>query len=163
MSKTKQKKAGPKFNIFDVLIILAMIACVSAIIVRAFILDDAMDELRSAEVRFTVENISEGTAEALCTPNRMIYLKNGDIKAGTLKEASYEAQKIWVEDANGKLVEAVHPDKKQVTATAVFGGTWGEDGFLIGGTHLAIVGGTFEIYTQDVTCTITIVSVSETP
>ncbi|MBQ8496338.1 MAG: DUF4330 family protein [Clostridia bacterium] len=158
--QTKQK-TGPRFNIFDVLIILAVISCIAAIVVKVFFIEEVQADLNNAEITFIVENVSEGTAEAFCVPDRQIYLQDDDTQIGTLQSASYSAQKLLVEDAGGKLVEADHPTKKQIQGVASMSGYWSEDGFLIGGTHLATVGSTFKIYTKDVACTIKIVGIAE--
>lgn len=161
MAKKNKKKSGAKFNIFDVLIILAVIACIGAIIVRAFFIDDNQESRNRATIRFTVENVSDVTAQAVCITGKTLYLQKDDMQVGTITEASASAQKIMAEDANGLLVEALHPDKKQVIGTANLTGTWIEDGFLIGGTYLATVGSTLDIYTEEVSCTITILSITD--
>ena len=162
MSKKNPNKKGPKFNIFDLLIILAILSCVSAIVVRVFFIDEVTEDMKSATVQFTIEGVSEMTANAFCVPERSIYLQSDNSEIGTLVKASYSAQKLFAEDAGGKLVEVLHPVKKEVQGVAKMDGFWSEDGFLIGGTYLATVGSTLDIYTKDVACTITIVSVSET-
>ncbi len=161
MSNPTKIKSDAKFNIFDILIILAVAVCIGAIVFRIFFIDETREDLRSAQVVFTVEGVSEETASAFCVPNRQIYLQNGDAAIGVLSEASYSPLFILTEDANGKLIEVQHPLKKEILGQAVCMGYWGEDGFLLGGTYLATVGSTFNIYTKDVACTITIVSISE--
>ncbi len=56
---------------------------------------------------------------------------------------------------------AQHPLKKEILGQAVFTGYWGEDGFLLGGTYLATVGSTLDIYTKYASCTITITAIEE--
>lgn len=163
MSTQTKTKSGPKFNIFDVLIILAVLACIAAIVIKIFFIDDVEEDIRSASIAFTVQGVSEETAEAFCIQNRDIYLQKDDTKIGTLTEASYSPQKLLTEDAGGKLVEVQHPTKMQIEGSGSFSGYWGADGFLIGGTHLATVGSTFAVYTKDVACTITIVGITENP
>ncbi len=161
MSKTQTKKSGPRFNIFDVLIILAVIACIAAIVLHAYFIKDINENFVLAKVEFTISDISQNTASSFCNVHRKIYLQNGDDEIGTITEATYSPQKMMVEDAEGKLVEVQHPSKKQVTGTASIKGLWTEDGFMINGTILATVGSTVNIYTQDAACTITVVSVSK--
>ncbi len=161
MSTQTKQKTGPRFNVFDVLIILAILSCIAAIVIKIFFIEDVQADLKNARIAFTVENVSEATAEAFCVQNRVIYLQDSDAQIGTLEKASYSAQKLLVEDMGGKLVEAKHPTKKQIEGEALISGYWSADGFLVGGTHLATVGSTFKIYTKDVACTITIVGVSE--
>ena len=161
MSNPTKTKTGAKFNIFDVLIILAVMVCVGTIVFRIFFIGETQEDFRSATVTFKVEGVSEETASAFCIPGRSIYLQNGDLRIGTLSEASYSPLVILTEDAGGKLIEVQHPLKKQVLGQAVVTGYWGEDGFLLGGTYLATVGTTFNIYTKDVACTITVVNISQ--
>ena len=161
MSNPSKIKNGPKFNIFDILIILAVLVCIGAIIFRVFFIAETQEDMRNAYVTFKIEGVSEETAQAFCVAGRDIYLQTGDHKVGVLTEASYTALSVFAEDAGGKLVAVDHPVKKQITGDAVLTGYWGADGFLLGGTYLATVGSTFNIYTKDVSCTITIVSISE--
>lgn len=161
MANPSKIKNGPKFNIFDILIILAVLVCVGAIIFRVFFISETQEDFRHAYVTFKVEGVSEETAQAFCIANREIYLQNGDAKIGTIAEASYTALPVLAEDAGGKLIAVDHPLKKQIVGSAVMTGYWGSDGFLLGGTHLVTVGSTFNIYTKDVACTITIVHISE--
>ena len=159
--KRKRKGTGPRFNVFDFLIILSIIVCVGAIVARAIFIGTAKNEIKTAKIVFEVSGISMETAELLCKENQPIYLQDGDLKIGKILEASYTEQKVWEKDENGNLQSARHPEKKEARGTAEMIGTWGEDGFFVGGTNLATVGKAFDIYTPYVSCTITIISISE--
>ena len=159
--KKKRKSSGPRFNVFDFLIIFTILVCIGAIIVRAIFVSSVKNENTTAKVVFEVSSISSATADALCIAEQPIYLKSDDTLIGTIVSASQASQKIWEKDENGMLQSAFHPEKKEVRGEAVLSGVWGEDGFLIGGTDLAAVGKTFNIYTPYASCTITIISVSE--
>ena len=159
--KKKRKASGPRFNIFDFLIIFTILVCIGAIAVRAIFIDNAKKEITTAKIVFEVSGISAVTADALCIAEQPIYLQSDDTWIGTVISASAIPQKVWEKDEAGMLQSASHPEKKTVRAEALISGTWSEDGFLIGGTNLASVGKTFAIYTPHVSCTVTVVSISE--
>ena len=159
--KKKRKSSGPRFNVFDFLIIFTILVCVGAIIVRAIFIGSVKNENTTAKVVFEVNSISSATADALCIAEQPIYLKSDNALVGTVTSASQSPQKVLEKDENGMLQLAFHPEKKEVRGEAVMSGVWGEDGFLIGGTDLVAVGKTFNIYTPYASCTITIISVSE--
>ena len=145
-NKTDTKKSGARFNIFDVIIIFIVLACIAAIIVRAYFTANIKDDFTTAKVEFSVISVSENTAASL-HPSRKIYLSSGGDEIGAL-------------DAAGKPVSASHPDKKDVHGTATLYGIWTDDGFMINGTILALAGKTVNIYTQDVECIMTIVGIT---
>ena len=66
MANPSKIKNGPKFNIFDILIILAVLVCVGAIIFRVFFISETQEDFRHAYVTFKVEGVSEETAQAFC-------------------------------------------------------------------------------------------------
>ena len=158
--KKKKRASGPRFNVFDFLIILTILVCIGAIAVRAIFIDSAKKEITTANIVFEVSGISEVTADALCIAEQPIYLQSDDTWIGTMISASASPQKVWEKDEAGMLQSAFHPEKKTVRTETVISGTWSEDGFLIGGTALASVGKTFAVYTPYVSCTVTVVSVS---
>ena len=162
MAKKTKNKSGARFNIFDVLIILALLACVGAIVVRVVFISNVEDVKKNVTIVYKIENISEETAIELCKPNQTVYLQKNNDNVGILESATYTEQIVWMENEAGELVKALHPDKKQITeGKASISGTWKDGDFLIGGTYLATVGDTIDIYTQNVACTITIVSISK--
>ncbi len=162
MSISENKKTGVRFNLFDVLLILAVIACVAGLVLHAYFTDDLTETYaETANITLTVTGISEKTASAFCRAGASVYLSETDEKVGQLLDASYDVMIVELENADGVLVNAVHPDKKTATATAVLTGTWTDDGFLIGGHTLAAIGKTLNIYTENAVCTVTLTGVTK--
>ncbi len=153
------KKTGARFNIFDILILFAILASIAAIGVRAYFLADGKENVQTTRVEFVVRGVSEVTAQKFAKQYGTLYLDSTDAEIGTIISATYAAASVEAENANGELVLATHPDKMDIHGYANISGTWTEDGFLIGGTTLASVGKTVTVYTQDATCMITIVSI----
>ena len=112
-NKTDTKKSGARFNIFDVIIIFIVLACIAAIIVRAYFTANIKDDFTTAKVEFSVISVSENTAASL-HPSRKIYLSSGGDEIGAIEEVAYVPSEIYALDAAGKPVSASHPDKKDV-------------------------------------------------
>ena len=127
---TETKKSGARFNVFDVIIILALLACIAAIVIRAYFTANIENDFTTAKIEFTVKEVSDYTAEAL-KENTTLYLAAGDDEIGTVDTVTYSPAELYAEDASGVLVPASHPDKKDVRGTATLYGIWTDDGFMI--------------------------------
>ena len=159
MPISEKKRSGAHFNLFDVILILVIIACITGIALHAYFTKDLTETYsETANISFVV---SEKTVDAFCVVGASLYAQDSDRIIGTLLESSYAPLFLDLENAEGLLVKAKHPDKKEITANASFTGTWTDDGFLIGGTTLAIVGKEMKIYTENAVCTIVFTSVSK--
>ncbi|MBP3555944.1 MAG: DUF4330 family protein [Clostridia bacterium] len=162
MPISEKKRSGAHFNLFDVILILVIIACITGIALHAYFTKDLTETYsETANISFVVSGVSEKTADAFCVVGASLYAQDSDRIIGTLLESSYAPLFLDLENAEGLLVKAKHPDKKEITANASFTGTWTDDGFLIGGTTLAIVGKEMKIYTENAVCTIVFTSVSK--
>ena len=156
---TNTKKSGARFNIFDILILLAILACIAAIGVRAYFLTSGEEQVLTTRVEFVVKGVSEVTAKNFAKQYSKLYLVDTDAEIGTIISATYTAASVEAENAEGQLVIANHPEKMDIHGYANISGLWSEDGFLIGGTTLASIGKTVTVYTEDALCMITIVSI----
>ncbi len=161
MDQKQKQISGPRFNIFDFLILLGAAVCLVAIVTRMIFVNNFKKNVVFADIYFEVENLSDVTANAFCVANESIYLRDSDVKIGLLSTATAAPMTVLTENENGVLVEAVHPDRKTVHGKAQIKGVWQEDGFWIEGTYLATVGKTLNIYTKYASCTITITSIHE--
>jgi len=159
--KRRTNTSGPRFNVFDFLIIFAIVVCIGAIVARAFFVGGFKKETARARIIFEVSDVSDVTAEALCVPYQSLYLQSDDTWLGRVISASVSQQKLLEKDANGVFRSVVHPEKKTVSGEAIVSGVWTDDGFLIAGEELATLGTSFDIYTPYVSCTITVIGVSE--
>ena len=161
MDQKQKQISGPRFNIFDFLIILGIVVCMTAIIVRLIIVSSAKEDVVFADVYFQVEDVSESTATAICVPYESIYLQSNDVRVGLFGVPQADSLRVWTEDENGVLVEALHPDRKTVSGKIQLKGVWRENGFWVEGTYLAAVGQTLDVYTKYASCTITITGIEE--
>ena len=159
--KRRSSVSGPRFNVFDFLIILAIVICVGAIIARAAFVGGFKKEFTRARIVFEVSGVSSVTADALSISYQSLYLQSDDTWIGTVIAASQSPQKVFEKDTDGVLQAASHPEKKTVRIEAFVRGMWTEDGFLIVGEDIATVGNTFNVYTPYASCTVTVIGITE--
>ncbi len=159
MSETK--KRGFRLNLFDVILILAVIACIAGIALHAYFTRSLTEEYTEiARVRFTVENLSEHSAAAVKKEGAAIYAEKGDHKLGTMGTVSSELYTVAVENEAGTLVSVSHPDRLTVKGEATLIGTWTDDGFLLSGSELLTVGTTIHVYTEYASFLMTVSGIS---
>ncbi len=162
MPNSENKRSGARFNLFDVLLIFVVVICITGLVLHAYFTRDLTETYsQTAKVSFTVSGVSKETAEAFCRIGATIFSSETDEKLGTVITAAHAPLYLDLETADGHIVKAEHPEKKEIMATAELVGTWNTDGFLIGGTTLAAVGKTINIYTENAICTVTITNVSQ--
>ena len=160
MSKNNQSRSGARFNLFDVILILALIACIGGIVSHVYFISDLNEQQSDrATIAFSVSGVSERTAETFCVTDCAIYSSENDHLLGSLVTAAYTNQALSIEAPDGSLVTVTHPDKMDITGDMSLTGTWSEDGFLIDGITLATVGKTISVYTNGAVCTVTITGV----
>ena len=153
------KKA--KFNILDVVIVVAIVACIAAIGLRIYFSSRTETMPDSITVSFEVEGVSaENAAEFL--QGKELYLKSTGEPIGKIETVSVEKLKINdATDKDGKVVTAYHPDKKTVSGTLTIYGKSGENGFMIGGRILMHYGSTIDVYTDRNIFTVSVYPLSE--
>ena len=117
----KRSKRGFKINVFDVLIILLVLALIAGVIVRYTVLDkiDKASAFDSYNVYFEVSGISDSELEALNntlkeegTDDNWVYLSDGVTKVGSMVKdknqlndiLSPNPAQIEMKDENGKTI-----------------------------------------------------------
>ena len=113
MDQKQKEISGFRFNIFDFLIILGILVCLTAVITRWIMIKNAKEETVYTDIYFEVEGISEATAHALCMPDEAIYLQSNDVNIGVFSTVEEKQLRVLTEDEDGRLIEALHPDKRR--------------------------------------------------
>lgn len=160
MAKTENRKL--RFNIFDALIILAVIACVAAVIIRFyFISSEPNDE--QITVSFVVPSVMKSTADKMTETlkdNKQIYLVSNDTIIGYIISTNSERSVVYGENSGSEVERVYHPDRMDIKGTAVLYGKTGENGFYIGSTSLATISEIIYVYSDEVEFSMTISSIS---
>ena len=86
------RKTKVRFNVFDVIICLAAIACIAAVILKVTYFDKRAEASEQVTVNFTVYDIMDNTAKSASKGN--VYLASDDTLIGEILSAEVEPNKI---------------------------------------------------------------------
>lgn len=136
-----------RFNIFDIIIILAVIASIAAVVLKVAYFDKHNDISEHVIVNFTVYDIMDNTAASASKGN--VYLTNGDSLIGEIISAEVETNKIYIEE-DGVAKPHDNPlGKKNLHGRIKFAGISSETGFFIDGKTKITVGSVLSVYILD--------------
>ena len=149
-----------KFNVFDILIVAMIVACIAAIGLRFYFISNVDMTSESVSVKFEIVGISGENADEF-KEGKKLYLQNGDDEVGRITSVFTEPMKVRASDESGSLITLDHPDKKTVTGTATLNGKWNEKGFMLNGTQLISLGTVIDLYTDRNQFSLTVIEVYE--
>lgn len=161
MAKNKPVEKS-RFNVFDILIILIVVACITALILRIYVFNGVALN-KKVEVSFSVNNVMQSTADEMLKSiqnGTSLYLTSNNEIIGYITDIRSERSTVFVEDENGNQVEVFHPTNWNVTGTAVIYGTEGDLGFYVNGTTRAEINSVVYVYTTRVQFEMTLTSIS---
>lgn len=150
----------PRFNIFDILIIFAIIACIAAIGLRFYFMNDTSVKSDTTTIKFEVYGISKENALEFAN-GKKLYLQSNDEEIGKFEEVEISAAKVEAFDSKGNVKIVDHPDKQTVTGTASVVGKWSDRGFMLNGTELLSLGTQIYVYTDRNMFSMTVIEISE--
>lgn len=132
-----------RFNIFDIIIILAVIASIVAVVLKVAYFDKRNDISEHVIVNFTVYDIAASASKG------NVYLTNGDSLIGEIISAEVETNKIYIEE-DGVAKPHDNPlGKKNLHGRIKFAGISSETGFFIDGKTKITVGSVLSVYILD--------------
>ena len=142
---TKSNNDTPHFSIADVIIIIAIIAVVTAFGLRIYNIFGTSNETDQVRIEFEVSGISSDNI--FLKEEDKLYHSADDSLVGYLEAFKVTDMVQYAYNEAGELVKATVPGKSTVTGTMVLDCTKTEKGFYIGGTLLLSEGGTLTLYT----------------
>lgn len=161
MADTTQNKNRRRFNIIDLLIILALTAVVVGVAFRYNLVDKI--GVRSNEdtvvISFLVQNIKETSADALVLGD-MFYIESNGMELGELISKNPTFAEAFVEDSEGKLVKTLNESTNDVRGEIKAKGKIKDEGFMLGGTQFLAAGKEIYVESRNIMVTITVTGVS---
>ena len=151
-----------RFSIFDVIIIVAVVACIVGIVIR-FQFTSSNDFSSKVTVEFIVPGVMKSTSDQMAAKLKegtKLYLSSNDKEIGYIVSVAAEKSKVYATGADGKLERVEHPENYDVKGVCVLYGSDGDSGFLIGGNTLATISEVIYVYSADVEFSITLTDVS---
>lgn len=151
-----------RFNVFDILIILIVVACIAALILRLYVFNNEA-LTKKAEVKFSVNNVMQSTSEEMLESiqnGTVLYLSSNEEVIGYVTDIKAERSTVFAEDEDGNQIEVYHPTNWNVYGTAVLYGTSGDLGFYVNGTMRAEINSVVSVFTSRVQFEMTLTSIS---
>ena len=136
-----------RFNIFDIIIILAVIACIAAVVLKVAYFDKRDDVSEHIIVDFTVYDIMDNTAASASKGN--VYLAGSDALIGEIVSAETESNQVYIEEDGAAKPHDNPLGRKNLHGRIKFAGISSETGFFIDGKTKITVGSTVAVYILD--------------
>lgn len=160
MDKKTTPKEKARLNIFDVLIIFVIVACIAAIGVRIYFTSHANISPDTVEITYEVYGISEDNA-AEFIQGKKIYLQSNDAEVGRIESATVSPAAIEAVDDDGSITTANDPYKFTVRGTMTLTGKMSDGGFAVGGQAYISLGSPLSVYTDRNMFTLTVLEISQ--
>ncbi|MBR6049613.1 MAG: DUF4330 family protein [Clostridia bacterium] len=160
MDKRSSPKEKKRLNIFDVLIIVVVIACVAAIGVRVYFTTHAQTDDESAVITYEVYGISEENA-AEFAQGKKIYLQSNGAEIGMINTVVRSASRVEAIEDDGSITVVGDPYLITVTGRMTLYGKTSEGGFFIGGQTPISLGSSLSVYTDRNMFTLTVVEMTQ--
>lgn len=147
-----------KFNIIDVVLILALLAVIAGVAVRSGFADKFNQKLDDGhiEYEFIINSIKATSAERF-TEGTKIYSQTTQKEIGEILSVTTRGAEAYIELPDGEIVKTVIPDRIDVIGKARVKGNLDGDGrcMLDGTTHIA-AGKNIFARTEDITFMFTV-------
>ena len=140
----KKSTDKPHFNVADIIIIIAIIAVVTAFALRIYNVFGTKDDGVKVRIEFEVENISSENLSL--AEETKFYCSSDNSYAGYLEAFDIKNTIKYAYNENGELVKATVPGRSNVTGTLVIECVKTDKGFYLGGNVLLSEGGTLMLY-----------------
>lgn len=160
MDKKTTQKEKIRLNVFDILIIVAVIACIAAIGVRIYFSTHTKLTNELATVKFEVVGISEENA-AEFKSDKKLYLVSGNAEIGQIDNAETKAARLEAIDEDGNITVVSDPIKKTVSGTATLYGVWDGGYFSVNGQIRLSLGSEINVYTDRNRFTLRVLDVTQ--
>lgn len=160
MDKRSSTKEKSRLNIFDVLIIVVVIACVAAIGVRVYFTTHAKTADESAVITYEVYGIAEENA-AEFAQGKKVYLQSNDAEIGIINTVVKSASRVEAVEEDGSIAVVGDPYLITVTGKMTLYGKTSDGGFFVGGQIPISLGSSVSVYTDRNMFTLTVVEMTQ--
>ena len=153
MNNTKKR-----FNIIDVILILAIVAVVAGVIIRSGFADSFSEKMDEGNIEYEfIINSIKATSDQYFDEGTVIYSQTTQKEIGKILTVTTRPAEAYIELPTGEIVKTVIPDRIDVIGTAVIKGNEDNDGrcMLDGTTHIA-AGKNIYARTDDITFMFTV-------
>lgn len=136
----------PRFNVADIIIVVALIAVITAFALRVYNVFGEKDSTVQVRIDFEVAEVSSD--EIFLSENDKLYLSEDDSPVGSIESFEVSDTRIYAYNNDGELIKATVSGKSDVKGTIIMDCVKTEKGFYLGGTRLLSAGDVITMYTK---------------
>ena len=154
------ENAKPRFNVIDLVIILAVLAVVVTVVLRSGVTDQlsSRESTDTVEITFVSIGIKKSEADAFQVGDT-VYCSSNGMKLGTVTYCEVTPYEYFVENDAGELVKVSSDIKVTLRGTVTCTGIMTDEGFMLGGTQYLAAGSTFAFHNQIMGTNLSVLSV----
>ena len=181
MKNSESKSRKLHFNVIDVLIIVLVVACIVAAVLRFTVLDNLFknNEQKEYTLTFKVDSLTSAQLEAILlsadetdTGDNWVYLSDGETKLGELiRLGEQNTETLYFVNEKGETVAAKYSDSDiendedvtwTITGTITCYGVYNNtNGFLLNGKQYIAANSELDVRTKYCDFVLSVVSIEE--
>ncbi len=152
----------PKFNVLDLIIIIALIALIAGGVWRSGVIEQLRipEANDTVEITFLCQGVTAGSDKVFAVGDTL-YCTDDGLTLGSVTLTESEPTRIYREDADGNLTVSESTETVELRFTVKCTGRISDEGFLLGGTRYLAAGSTVSAHNQTVSMEMTAVSVQK--
>lgn len=139
-----QGENKPRFNIADAIIIIIILAVITALALRIYNILGTEEKVINVRVSFKITQVTTETAHM--DQDDPLYSTLSNEQIGYIEKFVFEDSVVIAPTASGEQVEITIPGKSDITGTIVLYCTKNNDCFYLNGTKLLTVGEKISLY-----------------
>lgn len=144
------KKKAFRFNIIDVIVIIALLALAAAFVFRSVLSDNLKITMKSADIQYEFKSTSlQEESGDLLQPGDAIYDDETDKLVGTVQSVSTSPAELYVTLQTGEIVKRTSPGRIDLTVVIEAEGKTDETGVYLNGSMFIAPGKELHLYTKN--------------
>ncbi len=174
MSRVKKDRADrkkrPHFNAVDAMIIILVIAAIVGVYFRYTIIDFLTKDrnIDNYVVSFSIEDIRYTTPKYVRVGDKVYFESDGELFGTLISESEKNKEPLNITlasknftDSKGNIIEVFYPEETRVNAKGrmLCQGSYNESGFALDGSRYIAAGQSVDVYTDNVSVTLKIISI----
>ncbi len=172
INKSKNEKVIPRFGVLDAVIIIIVIAAICGIYFRYNIIDmiSAKRNIKEYTVEFSIDNINYSTTRFIQENDEIRFASDNERFGTLIKDSEGISDNVLsitpaseTFTANGHVFPVFYPEDTRVDAIGIMRceGTYSDNGiFLVNGSRSISSGEIIQVYTDEVTVSLCVLSIT---
>ena len=145
-----KQNSNLKISVIDVVIVLALIACIVGVVVRYKIYEKEHEVITTdvCSVSLMIKGASHELSESIAADDQIFFDENGE-KLGKITEVNISDAIVYHQNSQGEIVENIDGELKDIVIKIEVYGDLTESGFLVNGKEYVAAGKELAVYTKN--------------